>query len=389
MFCPQLSCPEFLCADESECIYSNKVCDGVKDCFDGSDEGRHCGPSSYEGINFDGILPSGVDRICESGYAFNIVTKKCQVRKIGKHIFDIFSHPLFHHQDINECVTFGTCTQGCVNTNGSFYCTCENNFILKHDNQTCIALERDAVLHFSTAKSINRVHLTSHSKETIQKTKEAIGLTYDGKSIFWTDFTNGQESIIKSTKGEQEILVTEGLETPESLAIDWLTGNIYFSDAYFRHIAVCTNSGHYCTQLVSADAIEKPRSIALHPAKSLMFWTDWGQSAHIGVAFMDGSDAKILVGNLGWPNGVTLDWPNDRLYWVDAKRQTIESVTVKGNDRRVILADVIKHPFAIAVFEDKLYWSDWDKLNIESCNKFTGQDLESLVEGEFIYGKLC
>jgi hypothetical protein len=83
-----------------------------------------------------------------------------------------------------------------------------------------------------------------------------------------------------------------------------------------------------------------------------------------------------------------LDWPNGRLYWTDAKSQTIESVTITGKDRRTILSDVPKHPFGIAVFEDKLYWSDWDTMNIESCNKFTGKNFEPLIEAEYVYGEL-
>jgi hypothetical protein len=82
-----------------------------------------------------------------------------------------------------------------------------------------------------------------------------------------------------------------------------------------------------------------------------------------------------------------LDWPNGRLYWTDAKSSTIESVTISGKDRRVVLQDISMHPFGIAVFEDKLYWSDWDTLNIESCNKFTGKNFEPLVEGELVYGE--
>ena len=36
----------------------------------------------------------------------------------------------------------------------------------------------------------------------------------------------------------------------------------------------------------------------------------------------------------------------------------------------------MKHPFSLAVFEDRLFWSDWEKKDITSCNKFTGKDLE-------------
>lgn len=30
------------------------------------------------------------------------------------------------------------------------------------------------------------------------------------------------------------------------------------------------------------------------------------------------------------------------------------------------------HPFGLAVFEDKIYWSDWDTLSIHVADKLTG-----------------
>lgn len=119
-----------------------------------------------------------------------------------------------------------------------------------------------------------------------------------------------------------------------------------------------------------------------------MFWTDWGNSAHIGVAFMDGSEPKTLVDDVIWPNGLALDWPNGRIYWVDAKHRTIESATITGADRRKVLEGFVQHPFGLAVFEDRLYWSDWDTMSIDSCDKFTGKNHDVLVQGEQIFGKL-
>lgn len=49
----------------------------------------------------------------------------------------------------------------------------------------------------------------------------------------------------------------------------------------------------------------------------------------------------------------------------------------------------MKHPFAIAVFEDTLYWSDWHGRDIQACNKFTGKNHHVLIrektKGNFIY----
>ena len=40
--------------------------------------------------------------------------------------------------DIDECTKAnGGCNHTCHNTNGSYYCTCKEGFILKEDQRTC------------------------------------------------------------------------------------------------------------------------------------------------------------------------------------------------------------------------------------------------------------
>lgn len=41
--------------------------------------------------------------------------------------------------DIDECQIYGKCDQGCVNTAGSYRCTCEAGYILQDDRKTCKA----------------------------------------------------------------------------------------------------------------------------------------------------------------------------------------------------------------------------------------------------------
>lgn len=69
-----------------------------------------------------------------------------------------------------------------------------------------------------------------------------------------------------------------------------------------------------------------------------MFWSDWGSNPQISSAYLDGSNRKALVkDDIGWPNGLTIDYPARRLYWVDAKIKSIFSIQLDGNDRRVSL----------------------------------------------------
>lgn len=174
---------------------------------------------------------------------------------------------------------------------------------------------------------------------------------------------------------------------PEYLCVDWLSKNIYFTDSLHGHIAVCSNDGYHCTQLIKTDEMSNIRGIALHPAESLLYWSDWGNESHIGSAFMDGSDATILIRDVAWPNGIVVDWPSRRIYWIDAADGVIESATIAGKDRRKILSDIPKHPFSIAVYENKLIWCDHGSNSIDYCDKFTGKDHNMLVQGAEYYGE--
>jgi hypothetical protein len=73
------------------------------------------------------------------------------------------------------------------------------------------------------------------------------------------------------------------------------------------------------------------------------------------------------------------DFVKKRLYWVDAKMHMIGSSDLQGNNQRTILSSQreLRHPFSIAVFEDKVYWSDWEHEAIKSVNKFTGEKSQS------------
>ena len=39
--------------------------------------------------------------------------------------------------DINECEEYNDCHHSCTNTEGFYYCSCNEGFILAEDNRTC------------------------------------------------------------------------------------------------------------------------------------------------------------------------------------------------------------------------------------------------------------
>ena len=103
-----------------------------------------------------------------------------------------------------------------------------------------------------------------------------------------------------------------------------------------------------------------------------MYWSDWGDEARIERAGMDGSNRTILhTTNLIWPNGITIDYGNQRIYWTDASLDTVEYSNMDGTGRTLLerVNDEIFHPFSITLTNELLFWTDWNQLSIFSTHK--------------------
>lgn len=108
-----------------------------------------------------------------------------------------------------------------------------------------------------------------------------------------------------------------------------------------------------------------------------MYWTDWGETPKIERAGMDGnllSRTVIISENIYWPNGLTLDYKDSKIYWADAKLSFIHCCNFDGSERRAVVKDSLPHPFALTLYEDTIFWTDWQTRSIHSCNKMTGED---------------
>lgn len=65
-----------------------------------------------------------------------------------------------------------------------------------------------------------------------------------------------------------------------------------------------------------------------------MYWTDWGYMPKIERCGMDGSNRKVLVKeDIYWPNGLTVDYDEGKVYWVDAQYHWISRMNLDGTGR--------------------------------------------------------
>lgn len=169
-----------------------------------------------------------------------------------------------------------------------------------------------------------------------------------------------------------------GLQTPSGVALDWVHNLLFWTDSDTRRIEAATLDGKQ-RAIIVADDLDKPRAIVVHPGDALVFWTDWGPSPKIERAEMDGRNRRSIINeSVFWPNGLTLDYTTNRIYWADAKHNVIETAFFDGTDRKKVVSKGLPHPFALTIFEDALYWTDWHTKSITTANKATGVGLKIL-----------
>ncbi|CAF0938219.1 unnamed protein product [Adineta steineri] len=314
--------------------------------------------------------------VCQAGYRMNETTGMCE--------------------DINECRERVVCDHYCINTLGSYRCSCQENYHLKSDKHTCVLrtnLYQSASLFALLNNGIYKLNLTNeyelekakdwlNNNTLLMLTNHSYLIDYDPveNHIYFVECSTPIRSVIMTcpkTRGiyrvnlnkpvlEKELIINgRDYTSIQSIAIDWLHRNIYFVNTRLQTIDVCRLNGSFCHILLHQTISDYlPQRIILYPEKGLLFYTAIVKSHahHILRIGMDGTNLKLLftlktmndIDNLNYLRPLlTFDRITHHLYFYNGLDK-IFTLNMHGEILH-IQHQAIQRFHSFKIFSDKMY----------------------------------
>lgn len=286
----------------------------------------------------------------------------------------------------------GGCQELCLFNGTHPICACSHGKVAA-DGKSCE--DYDTFLIYSKVNVIESIHLHDHTNmngpisriqnSTLLKNTIALSFDYATSKIFYSDIQWGTINSVYFNGSEHKQIVTNQV-TVEGLAFDPVSHTLFWTsnnDASIRTIDTAlllddaANNTRLVKQIVNLKPHDKLRGIAVESCLGMVYWTNWNSLApSIQRAYISGYGIEsIITTEIRMPNAITLDTQAHKLFWADARLDKIEKTNLDGTNRVVLAHSTPKHPFALAIHGDNLYWTDWILHAVISCNKYSGGDV--------------
>lgn len=263
------------------------------------------------------------------------------------------------------CVSVGDCSQIC---NGTSECACISGFQLDTDNKSCNPSNPNWKILTVTWDKISFItNAGGRASDTVHVPlpRPVTSITHDARNGVLYYVVKSLSAVFRteivSNKPVTSYMANRGLLYPDSVAFDWITGNLYYIERSLSQIMVCGNNSDItigCARVLFGGALSTGHSITLEPNLGIMFWVEVvNNRSVIFRADMDGADTREITGRLS-PLVISLaiDVGNRLVYWYQAGDKVIHLSDVSGKRGKIIPHDLLSLINSVDVFGDNVYW---------------------------------
>ncbi|XP_071534542.1 nidogen [Panulirus ornatus] len=362
------------CDTNADCIYDTYALVHRCQCRNGYEgDGSFCTPTQV-GCNV--VYNCGDNAECSYDQAAKGYRCRCREGFQGDGFFCRSSRSC--QADPSLCHPQASCQSDPLSTFG-FSCRCREGFT--GDGYTC----QEAPDHEKNLLLINQgisvLRMPTDARSGVgfpihvQPIMTAVGADVDclAGRYYWTDVRSPSIRSSRYDGTERQAVVSgEGIGSPEDVAVDWVSGNVYWTDSVNDVVSVASiKSGK--RRVVIEDGLVNPRGIAVHPGQGLLFWSDWNRRGpKIEMSGLDGSNRRVLVDqDILLPNSLVVAYDTETLCWADAGTHRIECIGIQGSGRRMVMEGA-QYPFGLTSLGQEFYYTDWNDTRIHTVNHYSG-----------------
>ncbi|ELT98196.1 hypothetical protein CAPTEDRAFT_227414 [Capitella teleta] len=287
------------------------------------------------------------------------------------------------------CITLGV---------GQSECACSDGYDIQPDERTCtenINIIKHATYIYSLGNRICSLAIKDSLGplpdpdsqcffESDQYEFRALAFDFLGGEIFFSDVKHQVKSIRKAhmIAKDNNSAIVQGVGVVNGIAIEWVSNNIYWTDATHDQIWMARSDGSY--QKVLANHLETPHGLALDLLRKKLYWSEQGKEG-ILMAGLEGNEAALVYSRPGSrPGGMVVDYDDDKLYWVDLNTQSVESIDLdtKQHLEHDIHSDDFKF-YDIATFQDYFIFTGSKYGNASGVRIFDKKSGQPATNGVF------
>lgn len=309
----------------------------------------------------------------------------------------IFAEQPMPSPEENPCIVDnGGCQDLCIfmGEKGNKRCICSHGKLNK-DGLTCAPY--DTFILYSKLLQIESLHIKDNNESfnnspypPIVNRSNTVSLTvdYHKQRVIFSDIARNQICSVKFDGTDRRILVKDQVSVE---GIAFYADQLYWTSVHDSTISrlnttslgvpqkTCDPSGDCrvasVEKIVSLTSEDRPRGIAIDSCTSYVYWTNWNTNAAVQRAspYHGNKVESIITTEIKVPNGIAIDQSRRKLYWCDARLDKIEVTDMDGTNRAVLISATPQHPFALAIWENYIFWSDWLAKGIFKADKYTGK----------------
>ncbi|XP_064616962.1 low-density lipoprotein receptor-related protein 2-like [Liolophura sinensis] len=281
------------------------------------------------------------------------------------------AHPVLYKPEERPCRSDNpVCSDLCLlsqttpGTEPSYRCACPVGKNLAINQTVCEDSHNSPFLMVGHIDEIIKVDLNYIGKIpyktfAVPSAKKIVALDFDPvrDAAVYSDMTRGvigARKLFTRSVPREEVIVDHIAGDVESVVVDWVAGNLMWTDSTKGSIEVARLNGSFHVAL-SESLDGTPTALAIYPKNGMLFYSTIGDNAGISQCDMSLSGCLPIISVVKDCRGIAVD--ADRLYWTDQELKHIGTANLDGSDPKILITG-LESPTSLAVHGDVLFWLD-------------------------------